>query len=433
MPRLAKADVHAALIQAANHIKDASKPDGIASRADIKKTLGKLEGTERALVDMFYRFIDHRDAAPGARVTAKDIDKAIDYAKEKLINAYDLNNNGLSASEITEMSRTGQLATKLAREMKAVAPGGRGPAALGAELKKAVADGYCTITWEEGFIKEARVHTGWDNQGLSTADQLAAILALPEAAKMEGLKIGLADSDGMNEYGAILTSLEQAGPLAALEDLKIGDYEYSNDTEISWVTVGNIGGVLNAAPNLKNLHVVGGGSELGRVSHEHLESLTLESGGLPGSTVANLSHAELPNLEKLEVWFGAEEYGSGGNAGMLAGMLGGTNLPKLRELGLKNGEFQNDVAKALANAPILAQLERLDLSMGTLSDDGAQAILDKAAAFAHLQALDLSENFISEAKAAEVVAALPKATIGESKDQWGDPGDYSYFYVSVGE
>jgi ABC-type transport system substrate-binding protein len=49
---------------------------------------------------MFYRFIDARDAHPGAPVTAKDVEAAINYAEEKLIAQYGLDNNGLSKAEI---------------------------------------------------------------------------------------------------------------------------------------------------------------------------------------------------------------------------------------------------------------------------------------------------------------------------------------------
>ena len=121
MPRIAKSDVHAALQRAAQHIQDAAGPDGRVSRADIKAKLDTLKGTEKNLVDIFFRFIDHRDHVPGAVVTKKDIDRAVDYSKEKLIDKYDVNNNGLSNNEISEMSRTGQLAVQLSKELRMAA------------------------------------------------------------------------------------------------------------------------------------------------------------------------------------------------------------------------------------------------------------------------------------------------------------------------
>ncbi len=120
MSRVAKGDVHASLASIAQQIIDAGGPDGRISRADMEAKLETMDGTERALANMFFRFIDHRDHVPGATVTAKDVNRAVEYAKEKLIDKYDLNNNGLSKSEIQEMSRTGKLAVQLAKELREV-------------------------------------------------------------------------------------------------------------------------------------------------------------------------------------------------------------------------------------------------------------------------------------------------------------------------
>jgi hypothetical protein len=129
MPRIAKTDVHAALERAAKNISDAKTPDGVVSRDNIQDKLGELKGTEQKLTDIFYRFIDHRDHVAGARITQKDIDKAVAYAKEKIVDKYDLNNNGLSQNEIAQMSLTGKLAVELARELKAAAAVGGGEVA----------------------------------------------------------------------------------------------------------------------------------------------------------------------------------------------------------------------------------------------------------------------------------------------------------------
>lgn len=118
MPRIAKTDVHQALQRAASIILDADGGDGRVSRADMSNKLASIDGNEKALADMFYRFIDHRDHKRGAVVTTKDVTKAVAYAKNHLIDAYDLNHNGLSRDEIADMSSTGQLAVALARELK---------------------------------------------------------------------------------------------------------------------------------------------------------------------------------------------------------------------------------------------------------------------------------------------------------------------------
>lgn len=121
MSRIAKTDVNRALEMAANRIKDAGGADGRVSRAEMTAALKGLTGTEKKLTDIFFKFIDHRDFKSGAQVTAKDVDRAVKYAKSTMIAKYDLNDNGLSATEVKKMSLTGQLAVTLARELKTAA------------------------------------------------------------------------------------------------------------------------------------------------------------------------------------------------------------------------------------------------------------------------------------------------------------------------
>jgi len=121
MSRIAKNDVNRALEMAANRIKDAGGADGRVSRAEMTAALKGLTGTEKKLADVFFKFIDHRDFKSGAQVTSKDIDRAVKYAKTTMVAKYDLDNNGLSTSEVKKMSLTGQLAVSLAKELKAAA------------------------------------------------------------------------------------------------------------------------------------------------------------------------------------------------------------------------------------------------------------------------------------------------------------------------
>jgi hypothetical protein len=105
---------HSVPEQGMSHISDmlkgAAGKDGIASRADVDALKDELykqgRGTESLALGYFFGFIDHRDFKDGARVTGADIDKASDYAREKLLQNKDLNNNGFSASEIEKFSTT---------------------------------------------------------------------------------------------------------------------------------------------------------------------------------------------------------------------------------------------------------------------------------------------------------------------------------------
>jgi len=118
MPRIAKSDVNLALEHVAKLIVTAGGSDGRTSRADMKAAVGKLQGTEKTLVDVFFKFVDHRDFKSGAQVTASDVKRAVAYAKEHMVAKYDLNNNGLSQSEVAKMSLSGRLAVSLAKTLK---------------------------------------------------------------------------------------------------------------------------------------------------------------------------------------------------------------------------------------------------------------------------------------------------------------------------
>lgn len=82
--------------------------DGVVSRDDAQQLSQDLRaqgrGTEALAVDFWFAFIDHRDHRPGARVTAADIQRALEYSDEHLLKAKDKNHNGYSAREIGRFS-----------------------------------------------------------------------------------------------------------------------------------------------------------------------------------------------------------------------------------------------------------------------------------------------------------------------------------------
>lgn len=174
-----------------------------------------------------------------------------------------------------------------------------------------------------------------------------------------------------------------AGQLPGLRALFIGDV-VSEECELSWLQMTDITPLLEAFPLLEELVVRGASAgydkddqplTLHPVKHEHLRALRFEAGGLPGAVVRAVAASELPVLERLELWLGVEEYGGDASIDDLAPILTGTRLPALRHLGLENSELQDEIAAAVAGAPVVAQLSSLSLAMGTLTDEGAAALL----------------------------------------------------------
>ncbi|TMR09272.1 leucine-rich repeat domain-containing protein [Nonomuraea zeae] len=222
---------------------------------------------------------------------------------------------------------------------------------------------------------------------------------------------------------------ENADRLPELRSLFLGAIS-PEQSEISWIQQSDITPLLEAYPKLERLEVRGGtGLRLRPVRHESLRILRMETGGLPGEVVRGVSGSDLPALEHLELWFGVGAYGGDATAADCAGLLSGTGLPRLRHLGLQNSEIADEIAAAVATAPIVGRLETLSLSMGAMGDVGAEALLS-GQPLTHLRRLDLSHHFMSGAMTARVKAALPgvEVVLHETGDSDGDRR-----YVAVSE
>ena len=173
--RVAKPLVHTALDKAAENLKNAKGNDPVVSRADVKQaTKAIASDAERQLTEQFFKFIDAREPALGARVTDKDIDKAVSYAKQHIIDKYDLNGNGISKDEIAKMSRLGRLAVEFAIELKKTGAAGGTPTAsttsqLGTDIAAAakLKDGSTVTYMSESdyplvFVSAAMPAAGYD-------------------------------------------------------------------------------------------------------------------------------------------------------------------------------------------------------------------------------------------------------------------------------
>jgi hypothetical protein len=221
--------------------------------------------------------------------------------------------------------------------------------------------------------------------------------------------------------------------LSALEALFIGDQE-QEENEISWIEQSDVTPLLQAFPGLRVLGIRGG-SELAfpAVRHTALRELRIETGGLPREVVQGIAASELPGLERLELWLGDPNYGGDTEVADLAPLLDGRALPVLRHLGLQNSPVQDEIAAAVAAAPVVAGLSSLSLSMGVLTDAGAEALLS-GQPLGHLKRLDLHHHFLSDAMMHRLADALPGVEVDVSGQE--EPEEYRgevWRYVAVAE
>jgi hypothetical protein len=249
-----------------------------------------------------------------------------------------------------------------------------------------------------------------------------------------------------DEYSELRPALElivaDAERFPALRALFLADVT-GEECEISWLQLTDVTPVLEAFPQLEEFCVRGGNSaglgeeplSLRPVRHEALRVLRFESGGLPAEVVRAVGACELPALEHLELWLGVSNYGGDATVADLAPVLSGGRFPALRHLGLQDSELQDEIAAAVAWAPVVAQLESLSLSMGTLTDTGAAALLG-GQPLTHLRHLDLRHHFLSEAMTDRAVTAFGSA--GTEVDLSGHQSPHrwqneEWRYVAVSE
>lgn len=215
------------------------------------------------------------------------------------------------------------------------------------------------------------------------------------------------DEDHSNRIAATVDRLvEESHRFPALRALFLADV-VSEEIEISFIQLCDLTPLLRAFPRLEKLGVRGGDHlDIAPLRHEALRDLRIESGNLPRQPVQGLGGCDLPALEHLDIWLGAQDYGGDTTVEDVMPLLHPQGrLPALRHLGLANSEIQDEIASAVAGAPVVPQLESLSLAMGTLGDEGGSALLT-GQPLTHLRTLDLRHHYFSDPMAARLRFAL---------------------------
>lgn len=277
------------------------------------------------------------------------------------------------------------------------------------------------------------VRTGYDGEPFS--EVFDRFLKTVDTTAITHLVFGYWGAGYETSSAEPLRLLVAAAPrLPALKAVFFGDIVMEED-EISWITQCDITPLLRAYPGLERLDVRGGnGLELSPLSSTALKVLRFESGGLPAAVVRAIGASDLPNLQALELWLGVQDYGGDATAADLAGILSGERLPALTRLGLMDSEIQDEICAAVATAPVVARLSELALSMGVLTDDGAEALLS-GQPLTHLAELDLRHHFLTAPMVARLRAALSqvKVLLLDPAPELNFGDDEEHRYVAVDE
>ncbi|MET0494535.1 MAG: STM4015 family protein [Actinoplanes sp.] len=252
-------------------------------------------------------------------------------------------------------------------------------------------------------------------------DNFETMLELTGPAGPTALVIGQWGGAGFEIPPPVDLLIRNAGRLTALRSLFIGALT-TEDAEVSWIQLGDLTPVLNAFPALERLWVRGGpGLELSPLRHEGLRELVLQGAGLPLEVVHAVGASDLPNLTSLELWPGTHERQSSGHISPadFAPILQGRSLPALTQLGLCNTDMTDELAAALASAPVVARLKGLNLEKGVLGDEGAAALL-AGQPLTHLEWLNLDHHYLSAEMEQRLIEAMPGVTVRSARREWSD-------------
>jgi hypothetical protein len=280
-----------------------------------------------------------------------------------------------------------------------------------------------------------RVRVDYDeaNEGTTVVEKLAALIDAKGAEQMKSLIIGAWQGDDSQATSADLLDLlvSSHAKLPALRNLFVGDI-ISEENEISWIVQGNFSQLLKTYELLDHLTVRGSsGLSFGNLSHPCLKELIVQCGGLPAAVVHEITAAQLPKLEHLELWLGEPNYGGDATVEDVSPLFRADLFPKLRYLGLKNSEFQDDIASIIALAPVVQQLAVLDLSMGTLGDEGGRALL-ASPSIRKLKKLDLHHHFMSQEVMNQFKALVMEVDVSDQAKPHEWRGEQNRF-ISVSE
>jgi hypothetical protein len=268
--------------------------------------------------------------------------------------------------------------------------------------------GKTIIDWEPGdpipdpATTIPRFRTSWSSQSQGGLDKFELFIADPASSSVNGFVFGMMSTDSAEYYPGLSMEvlLEHKEHFPHLTTLFLGDI-VMEESEISWIGLSDISALFTAYPQLEHFGIRGCASantdpylHLGILNLEHLKTLVIETGSMDRSIVQDVLRSHLPALEHLELWTGSEAYEANCTVEDFAPLFTDNLFPNLRYLGLRDSEIANDLAIALSQSPLLEQLHVLDLSLGTLDDSGAAALLN-CPAVRKLKKLDLHHHFCS--------------------------------------
>ena len=279
-----------------------------------------------------------------------------------------------------------------------------------------------------------RVSIDWDlyEDGVTILDRLSHLLKDKRVREISGLVIGPWDFESSESSAGIVTFLcDHAAELPQLRALFLGDIIFE-ELECSWIQQSDVSPLFAAFPNLDYFGVRGGTDlSLSHPKHDTLKHLVIQTGGMSSEVLGQIRDGQFPSLVHLELWTGSDNYGFDADTADIDKILELTTMPELRYLGIRNCEIADQVAAALKDAAITAQLDTLDLSMGCFGDEGAAALAANPA-ISRLKHLNLEHHYMTEKGMALVKGLGISVNCDDPQEEDVDEDD-RYRYIAVSE
>lgn len=271
-------------------------------------------------------------------------------------------------------------------------------------------------------------------------DQFKILLQNPQANQVEALVCQMWDDyESYTQFSTFVDALFAAQEqLTSLKALYIGDGEEPEYMK-SFLELSDISPILEAYPNLEVLQVRGSvhNLQISTPRHDHLKTFIVETLELNYEAIAQICALDLPALEYLELWIGLSYIPDHTKIpdhieidgifyilepteiDSLIPIVFDDLFPNLSYLGLRSSEYADRIASMVVQSPIIDRLKVLDMSMGTLTDEGAEALLN-CPAINQLHTLNVAKNYLST-NMIQQLSQLNCRVIAEPQDhEYGD-------------
>jgi uncharacterized protein (TIGR02996 family) len=288
------------------------------------------------------------------------------------------------------------------------------------------------FTWHLGFLHSLYLNVltkGIYHDLYDIRSALRSILTHASSILIHEIIFGMNGSSGVY-YQPNIDCLIKYGPktLRSLELARMDEKE----TFLSWVDLGDLSRLWTEFPGLSRVVLQGGKMHLGSVIYaEHIKHFEIRTGGLDVNNLRAIASSHWPELETLYLWLGDPNYNGKSTSDDLYPLLNNNHFPKLKRLGLMNANYTNEIVQSLSQSSLLPQLSELDLSLGTMDDNGAYRLLNHRSAFQHLSKISLVDNYLYQSQ--NRFHDWQEVEVGDQKEIQTNHQGKPLRYVTVGE